>query len=95
MRLLSIVLSSETCGTEGLSRLLLSVDVDSKRVNGSPFPRYDTLADDCDENEMVDAGGEHGGKDVDAGSTLAEPLMVRVWENALRGWVRPSDLVGR
>ena len=94
MRLLSIVLSSETCGTEGLSRLLSPVDVDSERVNGSPFARYDTLADDCDENKMVDAGGERGGKDMDAGSTFAE-LLIRLVGRSLGECVeRLGEAVG-
>lgn len=51
------------------------MDVDSERVNGSLFPKYDTLALERDENETVDAGGECGGRGIDAGSTFAEPLI--------------------
>lgn len=33
------------------------------------------LALERDENETVDAGGECGGRGMDAGSTFAEPLI--------------------
>jgi len=46
--------------------------VDSERVN---VPRYDTLADDRDENERVEVGGECGGRGIDAGSTVADPFI--------------------
>jgi len=94
MRLLSVVLSSETCATEGLGRLPSSVDVDSERVNGSPFPRYDTLADDRDENETVDVGGECGGRGMDVGSTFAEPLIRLVGRSLGERVERLGEAVG-
>lgn len=44
-----------------------------------PVPRYEGLADDReaddrDENETADIGGECGGRGIDAGSTLAIPF---------------------
>jgi len=94
MRLLSVVLSSEACGTKGLSLLPSSVDVDSERTNGSPFPRYDTLADDREENERVDAGGECGGRGMNAGSTFAEPLIRLVGRSLGERVERLGEAVG-
>lgn len=67
-------------GALGLGRPPALVDADPVRecaTYGSPAPRYELLADERDEKDTVDAGGEFNGSGINAGSIFAPPLISR------------------